>query len=436
LDLIKLRSRTEGRYSSTMAKFIIKGGKPLKGEIKVSGNKNAILPIMAATVLTTQECILENVPRISDVLVMGEILKDIEVEVKGLGTSRLVINTKNVSKYVLNPDLVKKLRGSILLLGPLLARFGKARLRHPGGCIVGRRAVGTHFDALAALGAKTITGEEDYESEVTKPHPAEIFLDEASVSATENALLMASLIPGTTIIKDAACEPNVEDLANFLSKMGAKIEGAGTNRIAIKGVPRLHGAKHKISPDYIDIGTFAILAAVTKGQISIKGIKKEDLLMILLYLKRMGVRYKVNGEILTVYPSKLVSPKGKIQTRPWPGFPTDLMSPLIVLATQAEGTTLCHDWMFESRMFFVDKLISMEANITLCDPHRVLVTGPTKQKGKELESPDIRAGMALVVAALAAQGESIISKVEMIERGYEDIEKRLKSLGADIKRVE
>lgn len=418
-----------------MAKFIINGGKPLKGEVKISGNKNAILPIMAATLLAQEDCVLENVPRINDVLVMGEILKDIGVEIEGLGTDKLVINAKKVSKSSLNPELVKKLRASILLLGPLLARFGKAKLRHPGGCIIGRRAVGTHFDALEALGAKTITTEENYESEVKTTHPANIFLDEVSVTATENAMMMASLIPGVTVIEDAACEPHVSDLAQFLTAMGSRIEGAGTNRITIYGARSLHGARHKIGPDYIDAGTFAIIAAVTKSKLSIVGVKEKDLSMILLYLKRMGVGAKIQDDVLTVLPSKLVAPAGKIQTRPWPGFPTDLMSPLIVLATQAEGTTLCHDWMYESRMFFVDKLITMGANITLCDPHRVLVTGPTKLKGKNLESPDIRAGMALVIAALCAQGKSEIANIEMIERGYEDIEDRLKILGADIKRV-
>lgn len=418
-----------------MAKFIIKGGKPLRGKIKVSGNKNAILPIMAATLLTTQECILENVPKITDVLTMGEIMEDIGVKIEGLGANRLVVNSKGVNKYSLKPQLVEKLRASILLLGPLLGRFGKAKLRHPGGCIIGRRAVGTHFDALEALGAKTIVGEEDYESEVKNLHPAHIFLDEASVTATENAIMMASLVPGTTVIDDAACEPHVEDLANFLTTMGAKIKGAGTNRITVFGVKSLQGVRHQISPDYIDIGTFAIMAAVTKGKMVIEGIDPKHLRMILLYLGRMGVDWRPEDKNLVISPSKLVAPQGKIQTRPWPGFPTDLMSPFIVLATQASGTTLCHDWMYESRMFFVDKLIAMGANITLCDPHRVLVSGPTKLRGKELESPDIRAGMALICAALCAEGTSVIGKIEIIERGYEDVEKRLKSLGANIKKI-
>ncbi len=419
-----------------MAKFIIEGNRQLKGKVRVSGNKNAILPIMAATLLTTQDCILENVPQINDVAVMAAIIKDLGAKVEGLGTGKLLINTKNVNKDTLSPDLVRKLRASILLLGPLLARFGKAKMRHPGGCIIGRRAVGTHFDALRALGAEIITGEEDYEATVKRLLPAKIFLDEASVTATENTLMMASLVEGTTVIEDAACEPHVEDLANFLREMGAKIEGAGTNRIIIEGAQSLIGAHHQICPDYVDVGTLAIMTAVTKGKTVIEGVNLEHLKMITLYFQRMGLDCKSEKNALTILPSKLISPHGKIQTRPWPGFPTDLMSPLIVLATQAEGTTLCHDWMYETRMYFVDKLVTMGANITICDPHRVLVYGPTKLKAKNLDSPDIRAGMALVAAALGAEGQSIINNIEMIERGYEKIEERLKSLGANIKRTE
>lgn len=419
-----------------MAKFIIQGGKPLKGEIKVSGNKNAILPIMAATLLTSQDCLLTDVPQIGDVQTMGEILKDLGAKIEGLGTDELKINTKNVEKFYLNPQLVAKLRASILLLGPLLARFGKARMRHPGGCVIGRRAVDTHFLALESLGAKTITGEQDYESEVKKFKPGEIFLDEASVTATENALMMASVIPGKTTILNAACEPHVRDLASFLVEMGAKIEGAGSNQIKVNGVEKLSGTSHKIIPDHMEAGTFAMLGAITNSSITIENIRKEDLPMILLYLERMGLKFQIKTDSLTILPSKLLAPRGKVQTRPWPGFPTDLMSPLIVMATQAQGTTLCHDWMYEGRMFFVDKLITMGANITICDPHRVLVSGPTRLKGKQLNSPDIRAGIALVLAALSAEGESVIDNIEMIERGYENIESRLRSLGANIKKVE
>lgn len=419
-----------------MAKFIIQGGKSLEGTIKASGNKNAVLPIMAATLLTSEDCLLENVPQIGDVLTMGKILKDLGARVEGLGTGELKINTRGVKKYHPDPELVQKLRASILLLGPFLARFKKARMKHPGGCIIGRRAVGTHFDALEALGAKTVTTKEDYQSEVKNPQASEIFLDETSVTATENVLMMASLIPGRTVIKNAASEPHVENLAEFLTAMGVKIEGIGSNRLIVYGAKKLAGVKHRIVSDHIDAGTFAILAGVTQGRITVTDVRLEHLEIILLYLQRMGLEFEAKSNRITFFPSRLVSPQGKIQSRPWPGFPTDLMSPLVVLATQAKGTTLCHDWMYESRMYFVDKLITMGANVNICDPHRVLVTGPTKLKGKELESPDIRAGMALILAALSAEGKSIISNIELIERGYENIETRLKSLGAKIKRVD
>lgn len=418
-----------------MAKFVIHGGKKLSGSVLISGNKNAVLPIMAATILTKGKCQLKNVPIIDDVVVMGRILEKLGARIKGMGTHELEIDTTKINKHKVDPELAKKLRAAILFLGPLLARFGKAKLRHPGGCIIGRRAVGAHFEALEKLGAKTITSAEDYESTVIKKRSAYIFLDEASVTATENAMMMASVIPGVTIIDDAACDPHIVDLALFLNSAGAKIEGAGTNRIRIDGVSDLHGASINIGPDYVDAGTFAIIAAVTKSKIKIENIRKEELTMILIYFKRMGLMVESANGSLTILPSTLNCPPGKIQTRPWPGFPTDLMSPFIVMATQAEGATLCHDWMYESRMFFVDKLITMGANITLCDPHRVLVSGPTRLKGKALLSPDIRAGMALVVAALCAEGESTIDNVEIIERGHEEIEKRLRALGADIRRV-
>ena len=416
--------------------YIIGGGKPLKGEIKVAGNKNAVLPIMAATLLADGECLIENSPRIRDVVTMGEILKDLGAKVQGLGTADLLIDSSSVNKFKLKSELVSKLRASVLFLGPLLARFGKAQLRHPGGCLIGKRAVGTHFDALARLGAETLVNEENYESQLKVRKSARIFLDEASVTATENALMLACLMPGTTVIENAACEPHVRNLAESLGLMGAKIQGAGTNRLIIDGVKKLTGARIKIIPDQIEIGTFSIAAAVTGGDILIKEILPQDLDMILLYLGRMGVNFQIKNNCLFIKKSKLRSTSRKVQTRPWPGFPTDLMGPFIVLATQSEGTVLCHDWMYETRMFFIDKLIAMGANITLCDPHRVLVTGATPLTAKVLETPDIRAGMALVLAALCARGESVIENIQLIERGYGEVEERLKLLGAEIKRVE
>lgn len=419
-----------------MAKFIIEGGKPLKGKVKAQGNKNSVLKLMAACLLTDKECVLTNVPKIHDVLILGKILKRIGVTVEGLGTGTLRIQAKEIRTAHLPDELVMKLRASIVLLGPLLARCGQAQMCHPGGCIIGKRPVGTHFDALASLGAEIITGEKDYIAKVKTLHPADVFLDEISVTATQNAMIMASLIEGETKIRDAACEPHVVELSEFLKKMGVEISGAGTHTIQIWGKKRLEGASHRVWPDHIDVGTFAIAAAVTQGEVEITDIREEDLDMILLYLSRFGVKFSLKKESLTVFSSKLKTSDRKIQSRPWPGFPTDLMSPLIVLATQAKGTTLCHDWMFENRMFFVDKLIAMGADIVVCDPHRVLVKGQTPLLGRELESPDIRAGMALILAALCAKGKSTIGKIELVERGYEKIEERFKSLGAKIRRVD
>ena len=419
-----------------MAKFIIRGRKVLRGEVVTPGNKNAALSMLAATLLTEDECVLEKMPKIGDVLVMGEILQKIGVRIRGMGSEQWVVNAAGVNKTELDSGLVSKLRASVLLLGPMVARFGRVTMRHPGGCEIGRRAVGTHFEALEALGVETVTTEMNYQSRVKRLQSARIFLDEASVTATENVLMAASLIEGETVIEDAACEPHVVDLANFLRAMGAKIGGAGTNVIRVAGVKKLAGARGVVGPDFMDVAAMAVATAVTSGEAVIKRVQESDLAMIALYLGRMGLRYELKAGEMKILPSKLVAPKGKIQTRPWPGFPTDVMSTFVVLATQAEGLTLCHDWMYESRMFFVDKLIAMGANITLCDPHRVLVSGPTQLRGKVVDSPDIRAGMALVCAALCAEGESVINNAEVIERGYEEIEARLRGLGAEIKRVE
>lgn len=418
-----------------MASFVIRGGKKLAGIVEISGHKNNILPIMAASLLTDETTTIRNAPIINDVAVMANILADLGVRVEGVGSHTLVINPRGIRGYTLKEDLTKKLRASVLLMGPLLSRFKKVVLKHPGGCVIGKRALDTHFVALEQLGAKISVRDEVYEATLSKARCCEIFLDEASVTATENIMMAACLASGLTTIEDAACEPSIIDLAQFLNAMGAHIVGAGTNRITIEGVDKLSGCDFSISPDYIDAATFAIAAAVTKSQIKILGVKPDHLKMILIYLERMGLKYSLNGDLWQISPSDLKAPRGKIQTRPWPGFPTDLMSPLIVLATQADGLTLCHDWMYETRMFFVDKLVGMGANITLCDPHRVMVSGPTRLKGKKLESPDIRAGMALLVAAICAQGVSEIANVEIIERGYEAIESRLKKLGADITRT-
>lgn len=419
-----------------MSKFLISGGRKLEGEFFVAGNKNAALPILAATVLTDEDCVLRNMPRILDVETMLALLTDLGKSITR-GTAGEIGISGAVGKSALNNDFVQRMRASILLLGPLLARMGEAVIGPPGGCVIGKRAVGTHFDALAALGADIVGAEDNYEGRLADPHPAKIFLDEVSVTATENAMLCAALIPGETVIENAACEPHVADLAQVLQKMGVKIAGAGSNRLILNGVKKLRGFEHTISPDFIEAGTMIIAGACTQGNLLLRHIQPEDLQPILLYLQRLGVRARFTGATaLEVLPAKLAAASRKIQTRPWPGFPTDLMSPLIVLATQAPGTTLCHDWMYESRMFFVDKLIAMGANITLCDPHRALVTGPTQLRGQKLSSPDIRAGIALVIAALIASGTSTIDHAELVDRGYEDIAQRLQRLGADITRAD
>ncbi len=422
-----------------MTKLIIKGGVPLKGKVKPQGNKNSILPLMAAALLTDQDCILENVPLINDVLVMGEIMVKLGVKVEGLGTSQLVINASGLKSSTLPGDLVRKLRASILLLGPLLARRGEVNTVHPGGCLIGKRAVGTHFDALIQLGADIQGQADNYVAKVKQLRAADIFLDEASVTATENALFLASKISrGTTIIRDAACEPHVEEVCEVLKEMGCEIQGEGSNLLKIKGNKKLKGFSHRIWPDYIDVGSMAIAAAATKGEIEIEEIRPQDLSMLLKYLSWFGVKYQFKGNNLKIFPSELHSPPRdkKIQTRPWPGFPTDLMSPLVALATQVKGVTLCHDWMYEKRLFFVSYLKVMGAEITICDPHRVLVYGPTQLSGKKLQTPDIRAGMALVIAALCAKGESEIENIEILYRGYEKVTPKLKALGAQIKEVE
>lgn len=417
-----------------MSKFIIEGGRPLKGKIRVAGNKNAVLPIMAATLLVSGETILENVPKIRDVEVMGEILRNLGAKVAKQGTHELKIVTEKVHRFKIEPELAKKLRASVLFLGPLLSRFGKVELPHPGGDIIGRRSIETHLDGFISLGASVTVNKDKYVLKMNKARSCSMFLDEPSVTGTENMILSSLFIEGETRIENAASEPHVVDLINFFNAAGAKIEGGGTNTLKIKGIKSLTNVKYQIVPDHIEMGTFAICAAVTSAEIEIYPAIEEHLKMTLLILGRMGVKHKLKEKTLKIYPSELVASRKRIQTGPWPAFPTDLMSSLIVLATQAKGETLCHDPMYESRMFFVDKLIRMGAQITICDPHRVIVYGPTKLIGGNLNSPDIRAGMALVIAALLTEGRSVIENAEIIERGYEDLEGRLSRLGAKIKK--
>lgn len=418
-----------------MSTFKITGGSKLNGHIKIAGNKNAVLPIMAACLLTEEECVLKNVPQISDVEIMASLLKVVGAKVSNVDSSTIKISAKNIKPTPLPSELSAKLRASVLMLGPMLARAGKVEIGYPGGDIIGRRPIETHIQALESLGAKVEKNNVSYSASAQKRlRGAEIFLEEASVTATENAIMAASTAEGLTIIKRAASEPHVVDLCNFLNSMGAQISGIGSNILKIVGQEKLNGTTYSISPDHIEVGTLAILAAVAGGKIEMSPIGIQDLDMILLTLSKLKVDYAVNGDTLIVKKSNLQAVE-KVVTDVWPGFPTDLIAPIIVLATQARGATIVHDWMYESRMFFVDKLISMGAKIEIADPHRVLVYGPSKLHGQKLDTPDIRAGIALVIAALTAQGESQIDKAELIERGYENIVQRLKSLGAKIERV-
>ena len=416
-----------------MAKFEIIGNAKLSGEVKIAGNKNAVLPIMAACLLTKNISVLENVPEISDVGVMADLLEIAGAKVQRRGPT-LKIDAKNIQFSQFPTNLTTKLRASVLLLAPMLSRLGRIEMGFPGGDIIGRRPLDAHIQVLTALGAKIKEENDLIYATVDSLKGSEIFLQEASVTATENALLAASTAEGETIVKRAATEPHVVDLCQFLQKMGAKIEGIGTQTLKITGVKNLSGANHTIRPDHVEVGTFAILSSVTQGRIEISPIVLEDLEMILLTLAKFGVKYKITGDKLIVEEGKLKSVE-KVVTDIWPGFPTDLMPPMIVLATQAEGMTILHDWMYESRMFFVDKLLSMGAKVEIADPHRVFVYGPTRLRGQKLDTPDIRAGIALVIAALSAKGKSQIEKAELIERGYENIVERLTALGAKITKL-
>lgn len=416
-----------------MAKLEIIGGKKISATIKVAGNKNSVLPIMTASLLTQTTCVLENVPEISDVSAMIKLLEIAGAKISQKG-SKLTINARTIKSVEFPPSITEKLRASVLLLGPILARVGKIRIGYPGGDIIGRRSLDSHIQVLTSFGARIEEENDLFIANAQKLKGTEIFLQEASVTATENAIMVACAASGQTTIKRAASEPHVVDLCHFLVKMGADISGIGSNILKVTGVKNLSGAYHVIRPDHIEVGTFAILAAVTSSKLIIYPIIKEDLDMILLTLAKFGVNYQIEADKLTIKESKLTAVE-KVVTDVWPGFPTDLMAPMIVLATQAEGVTILHDWMYESRMFFVDKLLSMGAKVEIADPHRVLVYGPSKLRGQKLDTPDIRAGIALVIAAIAAHGKSEINKSELIERGYENIVERLTALGVRIREV-
>jgi UDP-N-acetylglucosamine 1-carboxyvinyltransferase len=422
-------------------RFLVRGGRPLRGSIRPAGNKNAALPILASTVLADGPMELDNIPRIRDVETMLELLVDLGASAEWIGPNLVRVDARQARPKPLDPRLCARIRASILLAGPLLARFGSVTLPPPGGDVIGRRRVDTHFLALEQLGALVTVGDR-YELEAKKGLTgADIFLDEPSVTGTENALMAAVAARGRTVLRNAACEPHVQDLARALVAMGASIEGIGTNVYTIDGGRPLHGASYAIGPDHIEIGSFIGLAAVTNGAITIDPVRPEDLRSTLLGFERIGIRPRIDGHRLTVDADqeRRVRPDlgghvPKLEDGPWPAFPADVMSTTIVSATQCAGMLLVFEKMFESRLFFVDKLIGMGARIVLCDPHRAVISGPSPLKGGVVESPDIRAGMAMLLAALAADGPSTIHNVGQIERGYERIDERLRALGADIER--
>lgn len=425
-----------------MHEYIIEGGFPIKGTITASGNKNSALPCIAATLLTDEVVILKNIPAIEDTGVMFKILEALGAEVKKIDKHTWSVCCANVKETEIPCDMAKKIRASILFAGPLLARLGKVVMMPPGGDVIGRRRLDTHFLALTELGARVdIDGK--FVFIANKLVGEDIFLDETSVTGTENALMAAVLAEGKTIITNAASEPHVQDLCNMLNAMGAKITGIGSNILHIEGVKKLHECEFTIGPDYMEIGSFIGLAAATKGSIRIEKVNPSDMRPLRIAFSKLGIRWAINGNTLEVPQGQemrvntdLGGQIPKIDDSPWPGFPPDLTSIMTVVATQVDGNVLIFEKMFESRMFFVDKLIGMGARITLCDPHRALVSGPSVLHGEHLVSPDVRAGMAMVIAAMAAQGESRISNVYQIERGYENLVERLQSLGAHIKRVE
>lgn len=425
-----------------MATFVVEGGHPLKGAIRPAGNKNAALPVLAATLLTDEPVVLRNVPAIRDALTLVELLQRLGVTVEWLDANSVRLHALEVRQPELDPELAARIRASILLLGPMLGRLGRMKLPPPGGDVIGRRRLDTHFLALTRLGARVQTTGR-YELETGGLVGADIFLDEPSVTATENAIMAAVVARGTTRLRNAAAEPHVQDLCALLNSMGAHIAGSGTHILEIEGVERLHGTDFRIGSDHIEVGSFIGLAAVTHGEILIENAAVEHLDSTLLAFERLGIRCEVRGADLFVPAAQELEVRSdvggyvpKIDDGPWPAFPADLTSIALVVATQCRGTILIHEKMFESRMFFADKIIGMGARIVLCDPHRAVSVGPTRLQAGVMESPDIRAGMALLIAALCAEGESRINNIQQIERGYERVDARLRSLGARVERVD
>jgi UDP-N-acetylglucosamine 1-carboxyvinyltransferase len=422
--------------------FVIEGGRPLNGHVRAAGNKNGALPVLAGTLLASEPVTLHNVPRIRDVETMCELLADVGADVQWTGTNDVYVDSSGAHKTELDEELCSRIRASFLLAGPLLARFGRASVPPPGGDVIGRRRLDPHIHALAELGTEVdLNGR--YEMRTAGLQGRAIFLDEASVMATENAVMAASTAAGETIVGNAACEPHVQDLCRFLCSLGARIEGIGSNVLRIEGVQKLGGGEWRIAPEHIEVASFIGLAAVTGGDVTIDDVEPADLVPILPAFARLGVHVEIDGNTVRVPAGQELVIQDdigdqipKIEDGPWPAFPADLTSIALAVATQARGTILIFEKMFENRLFFVDKLVSMGARIILCDPHRAVVTGPAKLYGQRMASPDIRAGMAMLIASLCANGVSTIGNIGEIDRGYERIDERLRGLGARIERIE
>jgi UDP-N-acetylglucosamine 1-carboxyvinyltransferase len=413
--------------------LLIEGGRALSGRVLVGGNKNAALPLIAACLLTDEECVLTNVPRIGDVEVMARLLVDLGAHVDGLGTGTLRIRCARVERDEPESSMVGRLRGSVLLLGPMLARRGRARLAPPGGDFPARRSIAMHLGALRAMGARELEGEGHLLEAPSGLVGASMYLEEASVTGTETALLAAAAARGVTEIRHAACEPHVVELCQFLRKMGAGVTGEGTHTIRVEGAARLHGAAHRLNGDYIEAGSWAVVAAVTGGSIDVEGARAADLEVVASVLRRMHVRCELEDARFRVESSTPVG-ESRIVTGLWPGVPSDLISLITVLATQATGRTLLHDWMYELRLFALEQLSGMGADLFLCDPHRIIVTGPRRLRGRTLDTRDLRSGMALAAAALAAEGQSRLGPLETVERGYANLTEHLQALGAQVTR--
>ena len=422
-----------------MPRFIIKGGKPIHGRHVPPGNKNAVLPMLAACLLTDEPVRLTCIPLIQDVMTMLEILDDLGVSVERVG-HRVTLCAKGIRKRKLHPKLCQMVRSSILFAGPMVARYSRVTLSPPGGDVIGRRRLDVHFDGLRQLGVH-VGGKDNYTFRTRKITPGSILLEEASVTATENVIMAACLGEGSTTVFNAACEPHVQDLCALLNKMGADISGIGTNYLTIVGRSKLHGATHRVAPDYIDAASFLAAAAITGGELTVTHAPPEVFKPIARGFRKLGIRWSRDGKAICLDANRKLRIQNdfgaqipNVEDGPWPGFPSDLMSVAIVVASQAAGTMLFFEKMFESRMYFVDRLINMGARIVQCDPHRVIVTGPASLHGTRQSSPDIRAGMALLLAALCARGETIIENAQSIDRGYEQVDRRLRQLGADIER--